>query len=49
MYEIPLTPRHTAGVIAPIEQEGTGRLCLEFFYTGRESLDQNPYRQQSRA
>ena len=46
--EVPLTPRHTAGVVATIEKEGIGRLGLEFFYTGRQALDQNPYRQQSR-
>ena len=47
--EVPLTPRHTAGVVATIEKEATSRLGFEFFYTGRQSLDQNPYRRQSRA
>jgi outer membrane receptor for ferrienterochelin and colicins len=47
--EVPLTPRHTAGVVATIETEATRRLGFEFFYTGRQSLDQNPFRRQSRA
>ena len=47
--EVPLTPRHAAGVVATIEKEATSRLGFELFYTGRQSLDQNPYRRASRA
>ncbi len=45
--EVPLTPRHAAGVVAAIEQHGLGRLGLEIYYTGRQSLDENPFRIES--
>ncbi|WP_347302977.1 TonB-dependent receptor [Croceibacterium sp. TMG7-5b_MA50] len=45
---LPLTPRHTAGLIAMWEQHDKGRLGLEVYYTGRQSLDDNPYRTRSR-
>lgn len=45
---VPLTPRHTAGVVAAIEREGKSRLGLEVYYTGRQALDENPYRSESR-
>lgn len=41
---VPLTPRHTGGVVAMWEQHGRGRLGLEAYYTGRQALDGNPYR-----
>jgi len=44
---VPLTPRH-AGEIAWIwEKESRGRVGLEVSYTGRQSLDHDPYRQVS--
>jgi outer membrane receptor for ferrienterochelin and colicins len=46
--DVPLTPRHAAGVVASIEQPERLRLGLEFYYTGRQALDQNPYRAESR-
>jgi iron complex outermembrane receptor protein len=46
--EVPLTPRHAAGVVAALEQEGRGRLGLELYYTGRQALEDNPYRGASR-
>jgi iron complex outermembrane receptor protein len=47
--EVPLTPRHAATLVASVEQEGTGRLGLEVYYTGRQALDDdNPYRAVSR-
>ncbi|HKH91986.1 MAG TPA: TonB-dependent receptor [Gemmatimonadaceae bacterium] len=46
--DAPLTPRHAAGVDVIWEKESHGRLGLEFFYTGRQSLDDNPYRTESR-
>jgi outer membrane receptor for ferrienterochelin and colicins len=46
---VPLTPRHTAGVVAMWEAEGEGRAGLEFYYTGIQSLDDNPYRSNSRS
>ena len=42
--DTPLTPRHSAGVVAMIENEDTGRLGIEWYYTGRQSLEDNPYR-----
>jgi outer membrane receptor for ferrienterochelin and colicins len=46
--DVPLTPRHTAGLVSVWEQEGKGRVGLEVYYTGRQPLDENPYRSQSR-
>ena len=46
--EVPLTPRHAAGMVAAVEQHGRFRLGLEVYYTGRQSLDENPYRTESR-
>jgi iron complex outermembrane receptor protein len=45
---VPLTPRHTAGMVAMWEQHGKGRIGLEAYYTGRQSLDDNPYRTRSK-
>jgi outer membrane receptor for ferrienterochelin and colicins len=45
---VPLTPRHTAGMVAMWEEHGNGRLGLEAYYTGRQSLDDNPYRTRSK-
>lgn len=47
--EVPLTPRHAAGVVASVEQEGKSRVGLEVYYTGRQQLEENPYRSQSQA
>ncbi len=45
---VPLTPRHTAGMVAMWEEHGVGRIGFEAYYTGRQSLDDNPYRATSR-
>jgi len=45
---VPLTPRHTAGLVGTWEKEGRGRVGIELFYTGSQRLDDNPYRDQSR-
>jgi iron complex outermembrane receptor protein len=45
--DVPLTPRHSAGVVAMAESEDVGRVGLEVYFTGRQRLDVNPYRQQS--
>jgi outer membrane receptor for ferrienterochelin and colicins len=45
--EVPLTPRRTAGIVAARKQEGRGRYAVEFDYTGRQQLDDNPYRTRS--
>ncbi|MEX2584332.1 MAG: TonB-dependent receptor [Gemmatimonadota bacterium] len=47
--EVPLTPRHAAGMVAMWESEGNGRVGLELYYTGRQELEDNPYRSTSRA
>jgi iron complex outermembrane receptor protein len=44
---VPLTPRHTAGLVAAWEQEGQGRMGIELYYTGRQALEDNPYRDES--
>jgi outer membrane receptor for ferrienterochelin and colicins len=46
--EVPLTPRHAAGVVGMWEKEDHGRVGIEIFYTGRQRLDDNPYRSESR-
>jgi iron complex outermembrane receptor protein len=42
------TPRNTAGMVAVWENEGRGRLGFEAYYTGRQRLEDNPYRERSR-
>lgn len=42
--EVPLTPRHTAGIVGAWEDEDWGRAGLEIYYTGRQALEDNPYR-----
>jgi iron complex outermembrane receptor protein len=46
--DVPLVPRHTAGMVASLEQEGVSRLGVELYYTGRQALVDNPYRDTSR-
>jgi len=41
---VPLTPRHTAGMDFMWEKEGRGRVGFEVYYTGRQKLDDDPYR-----
>jgi outer membrane receptor for ferrienterochelin and colicins len=46
--ETPLTPRHAAGLDIAFEEDDLGtRVGLEIFYTGRQALDDNPYRTSS--
>jgi outer membrane receptor for ferrienterochelin and colicins len=46
---VPLTPRHSAGLVGMWEREGRGRVGLEWYYTGRQRLDADPFRDVSRA
>jgi outer membrane receptor for ferrienterochelin and colicins len=46
--DAPLVPRHTAGVVASLEEEETYRVGLELYYTGHQALADNPYRTESR-
>ena len=42
--DVPLTPRHSAGLVGMWEAEDVGRVGIEWYYTGRQSLEENPYR-----
>ena len=46
--DIPLTPRHSLGLVGVWEQEGKGRLGVECYYTGRQRLEYDPYREFSK-
>ena len=46
--DVPLTPRHSAGIVAMAESEDAGRIGLELYYTGRQRLDADPFRTYSR-
>ncbi|MFC3711010.1 TonB-dependent receptor plug domain-containing protein [Sphingoaurantiacus capsulatus] len=45
---VPLTPRNTAGFVAMWEEHGKGRVGFEAYYTGRQQLDNNPFRTESK-
>jgi iron complex outermembrane receptor protein len=47
--DVPLTPRHSAGLVGMWEKEKWGRVGLELYYTGRQRLEVNPYRTTSAA
>ena len=47
--DVPLTPRHSAGVVTMWEREGRGRAGVEAYFTGRQRLEDNPFRTQSAA
>ncbi|MEZ5289803.1 MAG: TonB-dependent receptor [Vicinamibacterales bacterium] len=47
--DVPLTPRHSAGLVGMWEDEDWGRVGLEVYYTGRQHLEVNPYRRTSAA
>jgi outer membrane receptor for ferrienterochelin and colicins len=42
--DVPLTPRHTAGLVGMWEDHDRGLLGIEAYFTGRQPLDDNPYR-----
>ena len=42
--EVPLTPRHSVGVVGAYEREEWGRVGIEAYYTGRQELDDDPFR-----
>jgi outer membrane receptor for ferrienterochelin and colicins len=46
--EVPLTPRHAASFNVMWEGEEWGRAGFESYYTGRQALDDNPFRSVSR-
>ncbi len=45
--EVPLTPRHSAGLIAMWERADRGRVGVECYLTGRQRLEDNPYATES--
>lgn len=45
--DVPLTPRHSLGLVGMWDKEAVGRIGVECYYTGRQRLEQNPYRAQS--
>lgn len=46
--QVPLTPRHSGGLVGMWEREGRGRIGLEAYYTGPQALEDDPYRARSR-
>jgi outer membrane receptor for ferrienterochelin and colicins len=47
--DVPLTPRHSAGLVGMWESEARGRVGIEAYFTGRQRLEDNPYRAESSA
>ncbi len=45
--EVPLTPRHTAGMVAMWERHGEFRLGLEMYYTGEQRVENSLFRTES--
>ena len=45
--DVALTPRHSAGVVGMWEEEDVGRVGVEWYYTGQQHLEENPYRRVS--
>lgn len=45
---VPLTPRHSGGLVGTWEKQGKGKIGLEAYYTGAQLLENNPYRARSR-
>jgi iron complex outermembrane receptor protein len=46
--DVPLTPRRTWSVIGAWERHGLGRVGVEIYRTGRQRLEDNPFRAASR-
>jgi iron complex outermembrane receptor protein len=45
--DVPLTPRHSVTLLGGLEDEEVGRFVVEWFYTGRQRLEANPFRSES--
>jgi len=45
--EVPLTPRHSAGLDAAWDVADVWRFGVEWYYTGVQRLEENPYRDRS--
>jgi iron complex outermembrane receptor protein len=48
LMEAPLTPRHSAGLVGIWEREGVARIGVEWYFTGAQRLETNPFRARSR-
>jgi outer membrane receptor for ferrienterochelin and colicins len=46
--EAPLTPKHSLGMVAMWEKEEFGRIGVEYYFTGSQRLEVNPYRDRSK-
>jgi iron complex outermembrane receptor protein len=46
--DIPLTPRHSAGLVGMWEREERGCVGVEAYFTGVQRLEDNPYRSESK-
>lgn len=42
--DVPLTPRHSVGVVGVWDIQHKGRFGVEWYYTGRQRLEENPFR-----
>jgi outer membrane receptor for ferrienterochelin and colicins len=47
--ESPLTPAHSIGIVGMWEKESVGRVGIEYYFTGEQRLEANPYRSRSKA
>jgi iron complex outermembrane receptor protein len=45
--DVPLTPRQSVTLLGGLEDEEVGRFVVEWFYTGRQRLEANPFRDES--
>jgi len=45
--DVPLTPRHSFGLVGMWEKEEAGRIGIECYYTGLQRLEVNPFRSTS--
>jgi outer membrane receptor for ferrienterochelin and colicins len=45
--DVALTPRHSAGIVAMAEWEDRGRIGIEWYYTGTQRLEADPFRDRS--
>jgi outer membrane receptor for ferrienterochelin and colicins len=45
--DVSLTPRHSLTLLGGWEDEDAGRIVVEWFYTGRQRLEANPFRDES--
>jgi outer membrane receptor for ferrienterochelin and colicins len=44
---VPLQPRRSSGLVGMWEEENRGRVGVELYYTGRQRLDDDPFRSES--